>query len=93
MWEDLTKGETLNYWEKTFQIYWCNGAFNSNDQQFIISVAKSKVILFKKARTWAGFTLQIMHLVRTFIFKIISTLCAHHTEHYVLQTYTSFEPK
>ena len=43
----------------------------------------SKVIVFKNAGYWAGFTLQTRYLVRKFIFVILSTCHAHQGVHYV----------
>ena len=53
-WKALTRGETLNYCDVTFQ--W-----------FI--TAKSKVIVFKNVWNWTGFTLLTGYLVRKFVFN------------------------
>ena len=42
----------------------------------------SKVFVFKNAENWTGFTV-IEHLIRKFIFVILSTCCAHQGVHYV----------
>ena len=44
-----------------FQIYGCNNIFLvKTDQQFNINVAKTKVIVLKNARNWAGTKLDIL---------------------------------
>ena len=68
-WKALTKGETLNYCNLTFQ--WFN-------------MKKLKEFVFKNAWNWAGFTLQTRYLVGKFIFNILSTCCVHQDVYYVL---------
>ena len=82
----MTKGETLNSCDVTFQIY-CNDIFFV--KMINNSIQQNKNFILKKAGNWAGFTLQTIYLVDILLF-LHDVLIIMYT---VLQFGICFEPK